>query len=444
MGSKAEYLKRYASGSGGDNDEGKKKKKSKGKESKKKKESGVTKKVAGGMKIFTEDDALPSSFLSSRNGFAVTMDGEEEPPNVLDMKDEEDDPLVVNDGSGIAVEWSGTASSGVGSWESTPGIARVAVMAAPSSSSRPQAAADSDSDSDSPPRRRRRHDSDSEGERAAVSSTAPSGRMGGGNDSASDSPPRRRTSRSSSSSSSDGGRRRARHDSDSDGSDSDASVVRRPKAAVEQGATTVGDGGEGRRQQVRAKLSSGHDAGLQSGAQFGEKERLYRAAQEADMRKADPTLSGAHAATVYRDKKGNKLDMLNEFMRQQAMDAGKEAKLAEAMEAWGQGTAQKLAQEKEAEYLASMAQTSFTRYADDAEVETAAKQAIHEEDPMAAYFLQKQEMEVVRTGGAQASARPVYKGPPAPPNRFRIKPGYRWDGVDRSNGWEAKVLQKAR
>lgn len=42
------------------------------------------------------------------------------------------------------------------------------------------------------------------------------------------------------------------------------------------------------------------------------------------MKGADAAASGQGATTIYRDKKGRKLDMLNEFMRQQNAREGKE------------------------------------------------------------------------------------------------------------------------
>jgi pre-mRNA-splicing factor CWC26 len=51
-------------------------------------------------------------------------------------------------------------------------------------------------------------------------------------------------------------------------------------------------------------------------------------------------------------------------------------------------------------------------------------------DP-AAQFLTK------KSKGKSASGKPLYKGAAAP-NRYGIRPGHRWDGVDRGNGWEGE------
>lgn len=57
-------------------------------------------------------------------------------------------------------------------------------------------------------------------------------------------------------------------------------------------------------------------------------------------------------------------------------------------------------------------------------------------DPMLEYFRQKE-----REKQGQSNTKPVYKGS-FPPNRYNIRPGYRWDGVDRSNGFENRLLEK--
>lgn len=74
---------------------------------------------------------------------------------------------------------------------------------------------------------------------------------------------------------------------------------------------------------------------------------------------------------------------------------------------------------------------AFARTADDIDMNEQLKVIIRKEDPMLEYMMKKE----TRIGSQ--STKPVFKGP-FPPNRLNIRPGYRWDGVDRSSGFEKR------
>ncbi|KAK7081376.1 bud site selection protein, partial [Halocaridina rubra] len=78
---------------------------------------------------------------------------------------------------------------------------------------------------------------------------------------------------------------------------------------------------------------------------------------------------------------------------------------------------------------------AFARSADDTDLNNRLKEVVREEDPMLEYMTKKKEQPVTQ------SQNPLYKGP-FPPNRLNIRPGYRWDGVDRSNGFEKQWFER--
>lgn len=179
------------------------------------------------------------------------------------------------------------------------------------------------------------------------------------------------------------------------------------------------------------KMESGASAGLQTAAQVAAE---MRKKEEAEARKAAEVAKENPGETIYRDASGR---IINIAMRkaEARKKAEEEERKKREKELAARGDVQNAEAARRREKLREAKTMTVARYADDAELNEELKEQGRWNDPAMGFLRKKKK-------GRSVTGKPLYQGA-FTPNRYGIRPGHRWDGVDRGNGFE-KEWFKAR
>ncbi|XP_040038491.2 BUD13 homolog [Gasterosteus aculeatus] len=289
-----------------------------------------------------------------------------------------------------------------------------------------------DSPDFSPPRQRKDEKDSSPARRNPVNNRSPNSHRsprgkGAQNRHDSDldqSPPRKRGLKGGASDSDQSPPRR--HSKTKQGSDSDQSPPRRrPRSENNPDEDLSPPRRSGQSQGPR--MLSGGKAGLVSVDVLRKEQEENRRNERKNQPLEDES---RNAQTVFRDKTGKRRDLETE-REEKKRKAGEKAAKDEKYAQWGRGLAQGQMHQQKLEDAVVEAQKPLARHRDDEDLDRMLREQQREGDPMAAMLRRKKERNT-------SHDKPRYKGPLPPPNRFNLLPGYRWDGVDRSNGFEKK------
>lgn len=177
-----------------------------------------------------------------------------------------------------------------------------------------------------------------------------------------------------------------------------------------------------------SKMTDATSPGLQSGASVLAQLEPKRHAAPKDV--ALLQLAG-HEETAYRDAAGNRIDI--SMKRALARHAVLEAKEKdERSRDTLKGEVQKMEAQKRREQIQDARYLPVARAASDVELNHELKDQERWNDPMAPFLKSAQ-----LRSSTPKFGQPTYRGL-AVPNRYGIHPGYRWDGVDRGNGFEGQ------
>lgn len=177
------------------------------------------------------------------------------------------------------------------------------------------------------------------------------------------------------------------------------------------------------------KMENGSVAGLQTAAQVAAAMKQKQDAEKRKMAEVAKEMGDKANETIYRDASGRIINvaMKRAEARKKAEDEERK-KLEKEREARGD-VQNAQATQRRAQLDAAKTMT-VARYANDAELNDELKEQGRWADP-AAGFLKK------KKAGRSVTGKPLYQGG-FQPNRYGIRPGHRWDGVDRGNGFESE------
>lgn len=180
-------------------------------------------------------------------------------------------------------------------------------------------------------------------------------------------------------------------------------------------------------------MASGAMAGLQSADQVTaalkrKKKAEFKSMQEAGL---DPT--GRAQETIYRDASGRIINVAMKRAEMRAKAEEEERKKQEELEG-RKGDVQRREKEERKQALQNAKVMGVARHADDKDMNNELKERERWNDPMAQLISSKKSSS---KSGKSKTSRKSYQGA-FEPNRYGIRPGWRWDGVDRANGFERK------
>ncbi|PIG83033.1 pre-mRNA-splicing factor cwc26 [Aspergillus arachidicola] len=178
-------------------------------------------------------------------------------------------------------------------------------------------------------------------------------------------------------------------------------AARRNEGEDDDAPAVVGDGCYGAAQERRKKVEAA----------------LYK----------DSQAGGQAQETIYRDASGRIINVAMKRAEARKAEQEKLEKEEQAKEAL-MGDVQRQEREKRRQQLQEARAMPLARTVDDEDMNDELRARERWNDPAAQFLTNK-------SAGKSATGKPLYKGA-FQPNRYGIRPGHRWDGVDRSNGFE--------